>query len=419
MTQLRRRLMENGGDPSTFKPFTHTDDMWVLICSILVGLSALFLIFRIAVDCFLVESGHEIKRSTVSARIEEQKKARAAKLERKRREKEMRAQQGKRESLFMKNKFYKGGKRGQGRPPPPSPDQNGQQRKGPPGNRGRPPPNNGNKGQRVPSKSSEEFELNDNRPAKNAGPRRQNSVESTGSAEIVRGPNRSRSTSAEPNKMRSRSRSADANRNRNGPKPQEPKKMKKGNRPGNASSGELNTDKMKKQDSYQEVSKPVSKQDDDDSDSSSEYVTGPVQSSVPNARQQPPKQRPVTGRSDESSISSNSDDSYEELPARPAQVNKAKPAPPQNQRKPAAPAAAKDDDSSMSSVEPSSEGSFEEMPPRPAVKKKPPPPKNPPPRKPVSKNGGQAGLISKSPKRAQGPAGANKKVAVKGFLGKS
>jgi hypothetical protein len=58
-----------------FWSFEDENDIWILVCSIGVGLTALFLLYRICKDCCIVEGGSRIKRSKLSERLENQEKA--------------------------------------------------------------------------------------------------------------------------------------------------------------------------------------------------------------------------------------------------------------------------------------------------------------------------------------------------------
>ncbi|KAL3942497.1 MAG: hypothetical protein SGBAC_003309 [Bacillariaceae sp.] len=395
-----RQLVE--GDSTTFKPFEDNDDMWILICSVGVGVSALFLLVRICADCFMVEGGHTIKRSTVSARMEEQEKARKAKNTKKQRKaqateaKKIHKQEKKQRKKQMKGGTIRGV--GKGKRPPPPPDQGSNRR-------------------RIPSKSSEDFSADSGKPMVKRRPSRASSHDST---ELISPPRRqaSRSKSAEPNKLRKtssksrpRKNSEDsteiispprrqASRSRSGSTELSKTQSKKGKRPSNDSDGDYVSGPPRRQ-----VSKPGPSLDDDDSavsdmsDDSSDYVSGP------------PRQQ----FDDE-----DSDDSGDYVsgppPGQPATsaVPYARPEPKASgaitpTRRPSV------SSSSEESLEPSSDASFEEMPPRPVVKKNAP--KKSVPNRSPTRNGQGQGLINNNAKRKVGSNNNAKKVAVKGFLG--
>eukprot|EP00980_Cylindrotheca_fusiformis_P026644 scaffold16771_cov99-Cylindrotheca_fusiformis.AAC.1 len=73
-------------DPD-FWSFEDKNDVWILVCSIGVGLTTLFLLYRLCRDCFWVEGGSKIKKSLLSERLEQQEKEREEKVKRKKEKK--------------------------------------------------------------------------------------------------------------------------------------------------------------------------------------------------------------------------------------------------------------------------------------------------------------------------------------------
>lgn len=84
---LRIRSLEETEDPD-FWSLENENDVWLLVCSVGVGLTTLFLLYRICKDCCMVEGGSRIKRSKLSERLEEQEQEKKEKALRKKEKRE-------------------------------------------------------------------------------------------------------------------------------------------------------------------------------------------------------------------------------------------------------------------------------------------------------------------------------------------
>jgi hypothetical protein len=92
----------SGGSDDT----TESDDLtWIIVFSVVLGLSFLFLVYRICKDCFLVKDGEQIKGESLTERKERKRRSLAEKRERK--EKSLAEKKERKERSLAKRKERK------------------------------------------------------------------------------------------------------------------------------------------------------------------------------------------------------------------------------------------------------------------------------------------------------------------------